>query len=90
MLKRITKTFRQADYKNLYSIDVRYDAFRDVFSYYLLKSDQTLTKLKLSGKSIIDVLGDRQDDLKAFIKQENLNFKTENDAILLVKRYDSL
>ncbi|MDB5240238.1 MAG: hypothetical protein JWP57_863 [Spirosoma sp.] len=90
LLKRITKTFRQADYKNPYSIDVRYDSFRDAFSYYLLKSDQTLTKLKLSGKSIIDALSDRQDELKAFVKQENLNFRTENDAILLLKRYDSL
>jgi hypothetical protein len=90
LLKRITKTFKQADYKNPYSIDVRYDSFRDAFTYYLLKSDQTLTKFKLSGKSIIDVLGDRQDELKTFIKQENLNFKTDNDAILLLKRYDSL
>ncbi len=90
LLKRIAKTFKQADYKNPYSNDVRYDAFTNVFSYYLLKPDQTLTKVKLSDKSLIDALGDRKDELKAFVKQENLYFKDENDAITLVKKYDSM
>ncbi len=90
LLKRISKTFKQADYKNPYSNDVRYDAFRDAFSYYLLKPDQTLTKIKLSDKSLIDALGDRKEELKTFVKQENLSFKTDNDAIQLVKKYDSM
>lgn len=90
LLKRVAKTFKPADYKNPYANDVRYDAFRDAFSYYLLKPDQTLTKIKLSDKSLIDALGDRKDELKAFVKQENLYFKTENDAVTLVKKYDSM
>ncbi|MFD2932993.1 hypothetical protein [Spirosoma flavum] len=90
LLKRIAKTFKQADYKNPYSGDVRYDAFRDAFSYYLLKPDQTLTKVKLSDKSFIDALSDHKEDLKTFVKQEKLYFRTDNDAIMLVKKYDSL
>lgn len=90
LLKRIAKTFKPADYKNPYANDVRYDAYQNAFSYYLLKPDQTLTKIKLSEKSIIDALSDRKDELKAFSKQENLTFKTDNDAVLLVKKYDSL
>ena len=90
LLKRVVKTFRQADYKNPYSTDVRYDEFRNAISYYLLKPDQKLEKVKLSDKSLIETLGNRKEELKAFVKQENLNFKTENDAIALVKKYDSL
>ena len=90
LLKRVVKTFKQADYKNPYSNDVRYDEFRNVVSYYLLKPDQKLEKVKLSDKSLIETIGDRKEELKAFVKQENLNFKTENDAIALVKKYDSL
>lgn len=90
LLKRIAKTFRPADYKNPYATDVRYDAFQDVFSYYLLKPDETLTKVKLSDKSILDALGDRKDELKAFVKQEKLYFKTDNDAITLLKKYESM
>ena len=89
LLKRITKVFNKADYKSAYSNDVRYDEFKNTFSYYLLKPDQTLTKVKLSDKSLIETLGDHKDELKAFAKQENLSFKTENDAIQLVKKYDS-
>ena len=90
LLKRIAKTFKSADYKNPYASDIRYDAYQNAFSYYLLKPDQTLTKVKLSDKSIMDALGDRKDELKAFVKQENLMFKTDNDAIMLVKKYDNL
>lgn len=90
LLKRVAKVFKQADYKNPYSNNTRYDEFRDVISYFLLKPDQTLEKVKLSDKSLIETLGDRKEELKAFVKQEKLSVRTENDAITLVKKYDSL
>ncbi len=90
LLKRVVKTFKQADFKNPYSNDVRYDEFKSMSSYYVLKPDQTLTKVKLSDKALIEALGDRKEELKTFVKEENLNFKVENDAITLVKKYDSL
>jgi hypothetical protein len=89
LLKRIAKTFKQADYKNAYSPDIRYDSFNNAISYYILKPDQSLTKVKLSDKAIIEGLGDHKDELKAFAKQETLSGKTEDDAIRLVKQYDS-
>lgn len=90
LLKRIVKTFKKADYKDAYSTDTRYDEFRSAFSYYLLKSDQTLVKVKLSDKALADALGDHKDELKAFSKDQNLTVKTEADGIQLVKKYDSL
>ncbi|WP_460960644.1 hypothetical protein [Spirosoma litoris] len=90
LLKRVAKSFKQADYKNPYANGERYDEFRDVNSYYVLKPDQTLTKVKLSDKSIIESLGDHTDELKAYAKQESLSGKSENEAVLLVKKYDSL
>ena len=89
LLKRVVKAFKQADYKNPYSNGTRYDEFRDLNSYYILKADDTLEKVKLSDKSVIEALGDRTDALKAFVKQENLSGKTENDAIQIVQKYDS-
>lgn len=90
LLKRVMKSFRKADYKSAYSNDIRYDEFRPAYSYYLLKPDQTLIKVKLSDKAIIETLGDHRNELKAFVKQEGLTFKNEDDAIQLVKKYDSL
>ncbi|WP_020606711.1 hypothetical protein [Spirosoma spitsbergense] len=89
LLKRILKTFKPADYKNPYSNGIRYDEFRNAVSYYILKPDQTLEKVKLSDKSIIEALGAHADELKAFVKQNNLGGKTENDAIQIVQKYDS-
>src|SRR5207244_7399344 len=36
LLKRIAKTFKSADYKNPYASDIRYSAYQNAFSYYLL------------------------------------------------------
>ena len=90
LLKRVAKTIQGADYKGGYANGNRYDAYQDANTYYLLKPDQTLTKMKLSEKSLLDALGDQKDALKAFVKQENLKFKTESDAVSLLKKYDSL
>ncbi|MVM38587.1 hypothetical protein GO730_15210 [Spirosoma sp. HMF3257] len=90
LLKRVSKYFKQADYKNPYASGERYDQFRDVNTYYVLKPDQTLTKVKLSDKAIIESLSDHADELKAYVKQESLSGKTENEAVLIVKKYDTL
>jgi len=90
LLKRVAKTFKPADYKGGYSPNVRYDAYNDAISYYLLKPDQTLTKVKLSKKALLEAMSDREEALKTFADQQKLAFKTEDDAIMLVKQYDSL
>lgn len=89
LLKRVAKAFKKADYKDPYSNNVRYDEFRNVNAYYVLKSDETLEKVKLTDKSLIEALGTHTDDLKAFMKQEKISGKTEKEAIQLVQKYDS-
>ncbi|GAB3703316.1 hypothetical protein GCM10027592_33150 [Spirosoma flavus] len=90
LLKRISKTFKQADYKSPYSNDIRYDEFQNAISYYLLKPDQTLIKVKLSDKALLDAISDHKDELKTFAKNSSLNLKSEEGAVALLKRYDSL
>ena len=90
LLKRVVKSFRKADYKNPYSSGNRYDEFRDAIAYYILKPDNTLEKVKLTDKAIIDVLGAHEDELKAFAKQEKLSGKTETEAVRLIQKYDSM
>ncbi len=90
LLKRIAKTFKPADYKGGYSANVRYDAYSDANSYYLLKPDQTLTKLKFSKKALLEAMSDRADVLGAYADKEKLDLKTEDGVTALVKQYDSL
>lgn len=89
LLKRVVKSFRKADYKNPYANGNRYDEFKDIIAYYILKPDNTLEKVKLTDKAIIEVLGAHEDDLKNFAKQEKLSGKTETDAVRLIQKYDS-
>lgn len=90
LLKRVAKTFKPADYKGGYSANVRYDAYSDANSYYLLKPDQHLTKVKLSKKALLEAMGDRADVLGPYADKEKLDLKTEDGAIALVKQYDTL
>ncbi len=90
LLKRVAKTLNPADYRGGYSPNVRYDTYQDAFSYYLLKPDQTLTKVKLTKKALLDVLSDQAGALKAFVDSQKLGLKTEADAVALLKQYDSL
>jgi hypothetical protein len=39
---------------------------------------------------MLDAMIDKEAALKSFIDQQKLSFKTEEDAITLVKQYDSL
>ena len=88
LLKRVAKNFRTADYKAAYSSGVRYDAYADANTYYVLKSDQKLAKVKLSKKSLLDALDSRNDALKTFA--DKLSFKSEADAVALMQQYDNL
>lgn len=90
LLKRVAKKIQAADYKAAYSSGVRYDNYTDENTYYLLKSDNTLTKVKLSKKSLLDALSDKGDALKAFVDSRRIAVKVENDAVTVVQHYDSL
>lgn len=90
LLKRVVKTFRPADFKGAYTSSTNYDAYTDDNTYYVLKADQTLTKVKLSKKALLDALADKGDGLKKFADMHKLALKTENEAVTLVQHYDSL
>lgn len=90
LLKRTGKIFRKADFKQAYSADVRYDAYQDDVTYYLLRPDQSLTKLKRSRKPLYEALGGDENLLKAFTDREKLSFKTDADMAKLVQFADSL
>ncbi len=90
LLKRVSKTIRKADYKQAYSADVRYDAYQENVTYYLLRPDQSLVKVKRSRKSLFDAVGGDEAALKAFADREKLTFKTDADLAQLVKFADGL
>lgn len=90
LLKRVSKVFKKADYKDPYSTNVRYDAYNSDFAYFILKPDNTLVKIKKSKKSLYEALNDKGANFDTFAQQEKLNFKTDTDYAKIVTYYDGL
>ncbi|GAA4459875.1 hypothetical protein GCM10023189_34140 [Nibrella saemangeumensis] len=90
MLKRVNKLFKKADFKGGYSADIRYDSYTDDVSFYLLRPDKSLVKLKKSKKAVLDALSDKKADVARFIDEKKLDFKSEYDLAQVVQYYDSL
>ncbi len=91
LLQRISKLFRPANYKEPYSPNIRYDTYIVDSAYYLLKPDGRIEKVKLSAKSLFDVLTstDAADVPKAAESWRRQTVRTELDAIRFVEQYDS-
>jgi hypothetical protein len=65
-IKMHVKTFTEADYKGLYTIDRRYDEYGTIFRYYILTSDGTYNKIQLSKKSLAKLFPDKKETIKKF------------------------
>jgi len=57
--------------------------------YYLIVADKAI-RVKNAKKSILTALGNRQAELEAYIKTNNLNFKSDDDLGKLITFYNSL
>ncbi|GAB3747297.1 hypothetical protein [Spirosoma pomorum] len=92
LLQRISKQFRPANYKDVYSPDIRYDAFIDKSAYYVLNSDRRIVKVKLSTKSLLAaVTGDVDTKVPESIGDLRKRVVTsEEDAVKLLSAYDQL
>jgi hypothetical protein len=92
LLQRISKQFRPANYKEVYSPDIRFDSFVDQSTYYVLGSDRRISKVKLSAKSLLAAVtggsgAKLPDSINSLRKQP---VATEKDAIKLLSAYDQL
>ncbi len=90
LLKQVKKTFRKADYKDPYSNNVRYDSYDDDATYYLLRPDRQLVRIKRSRKAVFDALADQKTALTVFADAQKLSGKTDDDLVKLVQFYNGL
>ena len=90
LLKRVSKVFKKADYKDPYSTNVRYDAYNNDYSYFILKPDNTLLKIKKTRKAFFEALNDKGANFEGFASEQKLDFKTDTDWAKIVKYYDEL
>ncbi|MGB5358288.1 MAG: hypothetical protein WBN11_16470 [Eudoraea sp.] len=60
------------------------------FNYYLKIGDKPIEKIDLSKKDILSLLSDRYDELKTYIKKNDLKLRKEADALQLIQYYNDL
>lgn len=84
------KKLVKADYEGAYSTGKAYDEFINEASYFVKKPDQSMDKIKLTKKSIIDLFPDHQQALKSFIAKESIDFKNEGQVAQIFQYYETL
>jgi flagellin-specific chaperone FliS len=89
LFKRRVKEFRESDYKNPYSDAKRYDEYIDR-TIYMVKHNREMKVLKPRKKAILELFSDQADQIRAYLKKEDINLHNENDLIKLIDHYNKL
>lgn len=85
----IKRTFKKViEYKE-YNSATGTKKFDEIQNYYLVKNGVP-KRIKKDKKSVLEVFGDSKTELEAFIKSNNINFKSDPDLIKLTMYYNSL
>lgn len=58
------------------------------YKYFTLKQDEVVQLPK--GKQMLNFFGNRKTDIEKFVKDNNINLKSENGIVSVFKYYDSL
>ena len=86
VLKKMAKKIQT---ENVYPNTSTNKYFTENKTYYIFK-DNKGTLIKLDKKSVLSNLSDKQTELEAYIKQNNLNLKEDGDLSKLITYYNSI
>lgn len=64
--------------------------YKDRFSYFYRKTNETLEELNLSKRNVLALFSDHQKELQAFVKKEKLKLKSDEELLKLFTHYKSL
>jgi hypothetical protein len=84
-IKMPLKVFIEADYKNLYSVDRRYDEYDTKYRYYILCSDSTFHQLQLNKKSLMKLFPDKKNIIDSVVKGKSYSNDEEMVQAVLNK-----
>lgn len=90
LILKYNKTFIRANYKGAYAAGNKYDEYTDDYQYYIIKSTNTPVRIKLNKNSVVKALSDKEEKVRAYTGEHQLNLKNEDDVAELVKFYDNI
>lgn len=86
LLKRSSKVIQEDKEYNSATVNQK---IIESIKYYLLVADKMIS-LKKDKKFILNALGNKQEQLEAYITSNNLNLKDDNDLAKLINYYNSI
>ncbi len=87
-IKLLKRTTARIQTEKLYSSATQTKRFIKEESLYLFKNG-LLTRIKKDKKSLLEALGEKQDELDAFIKDQKLKLSKEEDILRLIEKYEN-
>lgn len=90
LLKYVSKMMQKANYSAVSNVDRRYDEYTDNSEYFIQKPDGSLSRAKLKKNSVVKALSDKEEQIEAYIKKENITFKNEYDLARVLDYYNGL
>ncbi|MBF9253576.1 hypothetical protein I2I11_09760 [Pontibacter sp. 172403-2] len=84
------KSLVKADFKGGYSAGRTFDELVTENDYYLIKQGEEPQKVKLSKRSLLKALQDKQQQVEDFISKQNIDADTEEGWMETLAFYDSL
>jgi len=89
LYKRMVKEFQESDYKNPYSDAKRYDEYTDRI-LYMVKHNWEMKEFNPRKKSVLELFSDQADHVGVYLKEEEINLRSEDDLIKLIDYYNKL
>ena len=86
LLKHFTKDMREVKAYNSATTTKRFD---DGEKLYVLKNGEMHLLKKANKKEILSLLDDERNLMNYIIKEEQLNFRTEDDIVKILEEYDA-
>ncbi len=87
--KRYTLKIKDPDMKGSVSGNAIPGSIQTITTYYL-EERGTIMELPMNRKEMLATLGDKSEQMKAYIKKEKIKLRKEEDLIRLVSRYNAL
>ncbi|GAB3202062.1 hypothetical protein ABID22_003711 [Pontibacter aydingkolensis] len=84
------KRFIKADFTGAYSAERTSDEIVNEYVYYFINKNKKAEKVKLNKKSLLSVVNDKQNEVKAYIDKQKLDTSTEKGWLKALSYYETL
>ena len=81
-IKLPLKKIIEADYKNVYGADRRYDEYSTYYKYFIMSSDSSFHRIQLTKKSLIKLFPDKKDLINNTI--ESKSYENTEDMVIAI------